>query len=444
MSAWLASVQAPAPSFGGTAGYSAAIGIVAVTHIILAGLISAAGQLGPFAEWIGYLRRRPDYDRLARALGKFVVYYFAISSAVAFVFITVLLTALWGHFWTVMSRVTFWPLVLELFAFLFEVMFAYLWYYSWDALRDWKGLHMALGGLLVLADFLQVLMINVVASYMATPAPAGDLFRVILNPTFYPLQVHRIVGNLAYVGFGSGAVAGILYLRSRDPSRRAFLDWAGSFGMLVGMVMTLLQPVVGYSYAKQLQLHSYRSWYKMMFGSLSTVFLWQMALLGIIFLLGVIYFSRRLRRDRARGGGILKATAVAMVLTTLFAALPYHLAFDYRQVEAAGMARPFWDGGLINPLGAMIPWKVSALIVYTLLAIGAVLWYLRGLPQVRWGNAGRGEQYLLVASAILTAVMIATMGYIRENGRGPDLIYGQMSIEGQAPAPSPSAPAAPP
>jgi ABC-type multidrug transport system permease subunit len=180
----------------------------------------------------------------------------------------------------------------------------------------------------------------------------------------------------------------------------------------------------------------------MMMGTLSTVFLWQITLLGIMFLTATFYFARRLRTDEARGAGLLKVMAVGVALTTLLAAMPYHLAFTYDQVLAAGLNRPFWNGGLINPLGAMIPWKVLALMAYTLIAIAAVVWYLRGLPGVIWGTARRGEQRLLMVMAFLTMAMIVTMAYIRENGRAPDLIAGQMQIQGQQdiqqPHPSPA------
>src|SRR5438046_6003085 len=114
--------------------------------------------------------------------------------------------------------------------------------------------------------------------------------------------------------------------------------------------MTLLQPLVGYSYAKEIQLHAYGSWYKMMFGTLSPVFLWQITLLGIMFITATLYFARRLRTDGARGAGMLRAMSVAMVLTTLLAARPYRLGLTYASVAAAWLSRPFWDGGLIHPL----------------------------------------------------------------------------------------------
>ena len=408
-----------------------AIGSLFSLHILIAGLVSGAGEMAPAIEFMGYVRQRRRYDRLAHGLGRFMVYYFSVSSTIAILLITVLLVGFWGHFWTTIVTIGWWPLFIEAWTFVLQVSLAYIWYYSWDALRSFKGLHMAIGGLLAIASFLQVYMIDIIASYMLSPTNPQNPLRLALNPTSYPLTVHRTVGNLAYIGFVFGAFCAIRYLRARDPEDRAFYDWAGSFGLLWGVSMTLVQPIVGYSYAKEIQLHAYNSWYKMMFGQLSPVFLWQIFLLGLMFIVALIYFTRRLRTDGAPGSGLLKLMTVGMVGSTVLAALPYHIALSYDTVAAAGLNRPFWEGGLINPLGSMIPWKVLALIGYSLLAIAAVVWYLRGLPGVVWGTARRGEQRLLILMAGLTMAMIVTMGFIRENGRGPYLITGQITIEGQ-------------
>jgi cytochrome bd ubiquinol oxidase subunit I len=434
----------PGHAAGTTVWLSAAIGSFFTIHILTAGLISAGGQAGPVLEWMGWMRRRADYDRLARGIARYLVLYFAISSAVAFVLITVLLVGLTGRFWTVITRITFWPLVVELFSFLFEVALAYLWWYSWDPLSGaFKPLHMALGGLLVLDDFLQVLMINVVGSYMLTPGLPSDPVRLILNPTFYELQVHRIVANLAYLGFFIGAIAAWRYRRSPNVEDRSHWDWAGSLGVLLGTIMTLIQPVVGYSYAKEIQLAAYRAWYQMMLGSLSNVFLVQIVLLGLMFVVPTLYFARRLRSERLRGHGLVSALAIGLVATTIFAGIPYQIGWSYQDVQAAGLARPVWEGGRIIPFAAMLPWKLLALIAYSGLTVWAVIWYVRGLRGVTWGRAGRGEQRLLTVAAVLTVLMIITMAVIREHGRNPDLIYGQMGID-QVPVGQPSAPPAPP
>ena len=409
----------------------AAIGTLFSIHILVAGLVSGAGELAPAIEFLGYVRQRRRYDRLAHGLGRFMTLYFSVSSTIAILLITVLLVGFWGHFWSTILTIGWWPLFIEAWTFVLQVSLAYIWYYSWDALRPLKGVHMAIGGLLAVASFLQVYMIDVIASYMLTPTNPQNPLRLALNPTSYPLTVHRTVGNLAYIGFAFAAFCAIRYRRARDPEDKGFYDWAGSFGLLWGVGMTLLQPVVGYSYAKEIQLHTYAAWYKMMFGTLSPVFLWQITLLGLMFIVALSYFTRRLRTDGAPGTGLLKLATAGMVGSTVLAALPYHLNFTYDAVVAAGLNRPFWEGGLINPLGSMIPWKVLALMFYTLLAIAAVVWYLRGLPGVIWGTARRGEQRLLMLMAVLTMLMMVTMGFIRENSRAPFLISGEMTIQGQ-------------
>jgi cytochrome bd ubiquinol oxidase subunit I len=425
------SLPAQAPQGNNRVAAQVAIGSLFSVHILIAGLVSGAGELGPAIEFLGFVRQRRRYDRLAKGLGHFMTLYFSVSSTIAILLITVLLIGFWGHFWTTMLTIAWWPLLIEAWTFVLQVSLAYIWYYTWEPLRAFKGLHMAIGGLLVIASFLQVYMIDIIASYMLTPTNPQNPLRLALNATSYPLTVHRTVGNLAYIGFVLGAFSAIRFLRARDSEDRAFYDWAGSFGMLWGVAMTLVQPIVGYSYAKEIQLHSYGSWYKMMFGSLSTVFLWQITLLGLMFITALVYFGRRLRTDEAPGAGLLKLMTAGMIASTLLAALPYHLNFTYEAVVAAGLNRPFWEGGLINPLGSMIPWKVLALMGYSLLAIAAVVWYLRGLPGVVWGAARRGEQRLLILGAVLTMAMMVTMGFIRENGRAPFLISGEMTIEGQ-------------
>ena len=77
-------------------------------------------------------------------------------------------------------------------------------------------------------------------------------------------------------------------------------------------------------------------------------------------------------------------------------------------------------------------------MLYTLIAIAAVVWYLRGLPGVVWGRARRGEQRILMLMTILTMMMMVTMGFIRENSRGPFLISGEMTIQGQQDVPTPT------
>lgn len=414
------------PDMGGLLGYRIAIGTIFTAHILLAGAVSGATQLGPFLEWLGWMRRRQSYERVARGLGRFLVYYFAFGSAVAILAISALLVGLWGHAWAEINRIMWWPFYIEAWSFVMMVVGVYVWHYTWDALRRWKILHMCIGGLLAIVSIIQVAMIDIVASYMLTPTPPKQPIGVWLNPTWYPLQIHTIIANLAYIAYLIGAFSAIRFLRAKTPEERSLYDWAGSLGIIWGTALTLLQPVVGYSYAKEIQLSAYGAWYKMMEGNLSLEFLVQITLLGLMLFAAGLYFWMRLRRARARGRSLLGLLTLLLLLTTIFAALPYQFAYTFDQVQAAGLDRPFWEGGLINPFAAMIPYKIAALTAYTVFGIAIVYIYLRGFRDVRWGQAGKGEQRALIFLGVAVMAMISLMGFIRENARFPDVIAGHV------------------
>jgi cytochrome bd ubiquinol oxidase subunit I len=416
------------PQIGGLIAYRIAIGAFFILHILISGAVSGATQLGPFLEWVGWMRRRDTYERLAHGMSRFLVYYFTIGSATAILLISALLVGLWGHSWGVINRVAWWPLYIEAWTFVLMVLGVYIWHYAWEPLRRWKVLHMCIGGLLVVFSALQVAMIDIVASYMLTPNPPQNPIGVWLNPTWYPLEFHRFVANLAYIGYLIAAFAAIRYLRAKREEDRAFWDWTGSQGILWGTALTLLQPIVGYSYAKEIQLHAYGAWYKMMRGPLSPEFLAQIFLLGLMLIAASLYFWMRLRRAKAPGTAIMAGLTFLLIVTTIFAAIPYHFALTFDQVQAEGLDRPLWEGGLIFPYAAMIPYKVAALMAYTVFAIAAIFWYLRGLPDVRWGQAGRTEQRVLLFSGVAVMAMIALMGFIRENSRFPDVIAGDIQM----------------
>jgi hypothetical protein len=432
-------IPSTAPDFGGFLGHRITIGTIFELHILLSGMVSGLTQLGPMCEWIAYFRGRKEYERLAHGTGLTLVYLFAFGAFTAILPVTVLLVLLWGKLWTIITTITFWPFVIESGSFLAMVTTTYAWYYTWPMMHGrFKPLHMMLGGLLVISSFVQVLMIDIVASYMLTPSTPLSPFQVFMNPTEVPLQAHRIVGNLAYVGYGVAAVGAFHLIRRRGKSLEdlAHFDWMTSFGMIWGTLLTLLQPAVGYSYAKEIQLHAYGAWYKMMLGDLSPAFLLQIFLLGLIFLVPQVYFHRRMHRLRARRVGLMRVLTFLLVITTIFAVLPSHFAFTFDQVQAEGLNRPFWEGGLLNPFGYMIPYKIAALTAMFVFSISGIWTYLRARRELELSPLSGSrpvwwEKAMPIVSLFLVATMIVLMGFIRENGRFPNGVAGEVQLHGQ-------------
>ncbi len=444
------------------------VAVVILLHIQIAAFLIGATTLAIVSEAIGMARRSGDerHDRLGHGLLKTEVYIFSLGAAVAIFFVVIILGAIWGRFFVALQQITFWVFFAEALTFLAEVVLLYTLYANWDRLRVHRPARLGMLFVLNLAQWWQMFFIDAVASFMLTPN-GGDanFLDQVLNPTEIPLTIHRTVGNIAWAGAALAFGAAFRYWRlNRNIERTTavqaplqpvrsvgalaleapvaepvqlrearYWDWAAQWGAMWAFGVTLLQPWLGYSYAKEIQLHAYPAWFNMMFGDLSNVFLVQITLLGMIFTLGSAYFWRRMRASGAphhRRQGVL---ALALLLVTMFAALPAWFAPTYADVVAWHEARPFWDGGLLNPLGNFIPYKVSALMAMVFLGLWALTIYLRAVSreQMRPGAIGRRSQALLLGLGVVVSVMMIVMGVIRENSRQPYLISGELTINNQ-------------
>jgi hypothetical protein len=285
-----------------------------------------------------------------------------------------------------------------------------------------------------------------------------------LNPTNLPLTIHRTIGNIAWAGALVALVSAFQYLRVtrreeapalvprqrsvvralgampegelvRERNREAaYWDWAGQWGMLFAFGLTIIQIWVGYSYAKEIQLHSLDSWYQMMYGWISNIFLAQFAGLGLIFIFGVAYFWQRLK---AAGQHTVarrhQIALILLILLWLFGIQPAWFAGSYPDIVAAHLAKPFWDGGLEDPFGFFFPWKVMVLIADLLIALYALWSYIRARVRtpMTMGQATRSSQRLLIGMAVVVGLMMLIMGIIRESSRSPYLVNQNITISHQ-------------
>lgn len=444
------------------------VAVVALTHVQIAAFLIGASTLMIVSESISLARRGGDarHDRFAYGLMKSSIYVFSFGAALAIFFVLFVLSGVWGSFFGVLGRITFWSFFLEAITFVGEIVLIYTLYANWERLGRYRLGRIGLLLLLNIMQFLQFFWIDVVASYMITPN-GGEInfLNQVLNPTNLPLSLHRVVGNIAWAGAAVAFVAGVRYLRATRRVERAerqlsdgtpalsvgamhaaeagaepaeaaearYWDWAGQWGAVWAIGLTVLQPLLGYSYAKEIQLHSYSSWYNMMFGDLDNVFLLQLTLLGIIFTLGAVFFWRRMKEAGAPRHRLQGVVVVALIIVTAFAALPAWFAPTYADAVAGGNMQPFWAGGLLNPFGYFVPYKVGALFAMMTLGLWSISSYMKAYSrgQLRPGLIGRRTSYALLSLGVSVSLMMMVMGVIREHARQPYLISGELTINQQ-------------
>jgi cytochrome bd ubiquinol oxidase subunit I len=278
-------------------------------------------------------------------------------------------------------------------------------------------------------------MIDAVASFMLTPpeAQVNDVARTFLNQTNIPLNMHRFVGNLSYVGFLVAGWAGWRYLRTTREDEREYYDWMGHWGLIWGFGFLIMQPIIGYGYLKGIRESSPEAFDTIMIGDKSWVFNLLVLYLAIMSIASTAYFVHKLRFAVKPVEFLRKLTVGALGFTALFTTLNL-IPKDGNLVPQIGLVILGGESTQF-PLGSMYPWKYIGLIGLMLVGVFVVALYLRASATgFHWGRASRWSQYALIACAVTVVLTMVTMGYTRETARRVDndpgyLIYNCITLE---------------
>lgn len=399
-----------------------AIALVALTHTLFATFIVGGTLIGATCESVGVLTKDDRYERLSHSIARILV---LISATVSFlgVILIFFLTILWPTFWTTLFRIMFWPLILEALFFMGEAVCLYSWYYSWG--RWPRKIHLLIAWLGTGFSWIAMVMIDIVGSYLLTPRPPLETLQKIINPTMVQLDLHRFSGNLAWSGFAIAALSAIRYLKAGDSDERAYQEWAGAFCMTFAFGFLLLMPIIGHSYMKAVRFVSEEAFVRLMLGQKSWIFILQVFLIDVLFLVGSWYMFRMARfhfKENRFFVPYRRFATFLMVCAALLFVIPYRV----QQIPFAH----YFTSTEINPWGMMAPNKYIAMGILFILGILNYILYLDAFRfRTEWGGGGRLPQILLLTLALFTIFSMLNMGYARENGRYPYLIYRKMTLQ---------------
>ncbi|HEX7765207.1 MAG TPA: cytochrome ubiquinol oxidase subunit I [Nitrospira sp.] len=369
-------------------GNRTAVWIVAQLHILFAGFILGAPIFVVISEWLGYRKQDPRYDRLAKEVTKVTVILYSMTALTGGLFIFVLLatypqftTWLINHFFIVFAVI--YPLL-----FIGETFVLYMYFYTWDA---WKGnkkaRHIALGVLLNLIGSITLFVIDGPTSFMNTPVKAegvspveflatASIWDKMFNYSWMPLNMHRLVGNVTFGGFVAGLIAAYMYMGSTKDEERAYYDWMGFVGNMIGVGALLFLPFMGYLLAYELCDYDASICPYMMADQLSMFFEMQGALIGLIFLASNYYIW--LSMKRIEGVEKVRMTVIAPIVMIALPLVMTKVLTDYPAPDPKSLM--FLLPMLLAPaiLGRFIPITVSSRTVikigFLMVVVGNAIW----------------------------------------------------------------------
>src|SRR6187401_1202546 len=354
-------------------GSRVAIWAVAQLHLLFAAFVLAVPIFALIIEVIGYKTGDMRYDRLAHEFSKLLSVSFSLTATFG-AFLTFMLIALYPKFTNYLMSVfspTFLPYVLLFFA---EAFFLYTYYYGWGKFHPLVHLGLGLGLNLVGTGIM--LIANAWLTFMMSPngvSSKGAVISVwdaVYNYTWMPINIHRIIANVAFGGSVAAAYAAFKFLNAKTDEERAHYDWMGYIGNFVAI----------YAYSQTLGL-------TMMGGAFSWLFIIQAVLIGNLFLGANYYLWLGMGRVQAseRFQGYIKFLLILIALCFAVWATPRSIIATVSETRAMG-------GGAHPQLGyfGVMSAKNTAVNLLILTTYVSFLLYRRSgrTPTVSWAKLG--------------------------------------------------------
>ncbi|MXW02577.1 MAG: hypothetical protein F4X59_16755 [Holophagales bacterium] len=330
--------------------------VLAQLHLLFAAFVLAVPLFAFIIEFVGYVKKEERYNKLAYEFTKLLSVSFSMTATFG-AFLTFGLIILYPKFTNYLMHIfspTFLPYVL---LFFLEALFLYSYYYGWG--KFGPKMHLFLGFMLNIVGTAIMFIANAWLTFMMSPGRRDDvdgdgvpdfvsavsesgallsLRDAFFNFTWMPINIHRIIANVAFGGSIAAAYAAFRYLQAKTDEEKAHFDWMGYVGNFVAIIAFLPLPFAGYYLAAEIYAFSQTLGIQMMGGTFSWLFVIQAALIGNLFL-GANYYLW-LGMGRMEGGvhfqKFIKWLLIAIALCFAVWATPRYAISSVSEIAAMG------------------------------------------------------------------------------------------------------------
>ncbi|HEX9799472.1 MAG TPA: cytochrome ubiquinol oxidase subunit I [Thermoanaerobaculia bacterium] len=397
-------------------GSRTAIWVVAQLHLLFAAFVLAVPLFALIIEYIGYRKRDPRYDRLAHEFTKLLSVSFSLTATfgAALTFMLVILYPRFTSYLVSVFSLTFLPYVL---LFFLEAFFLYTYYYGWGKFSP--RVHLALGLGLNLVGTAIMFIANAWLTFMTSPAGVSEhgalisTWEAVANFTWMPINVHRMIANVAFGGSVAAAYAAFKFLGATSDEDRAHYDWMGYIGNFVAICAFLPLPFAGYWLAKEIYAFSQTMGLQMMGGAFSWLFIIQAVLIGNLFLAANYYLWLGMGRIAGAGEFQKYIKYLLILIAVCFAvwATPRSILSTVAEIRAmGGSAHP-----ALGFLGVMSAKNTAVNILILTTYLSFLLYRRTGkIATVSWARAGNRAQLAIFLVAASIVVFLGVYGYFVE------------------------------
>ena len=264
-----------------------AVWVIAQLHLFFAAFVLAVPIFAVILECVALKTGEERYDKLAHEFTKLLSTSFSFTATLGAI-LTFLLMFLYPKFTAYLMSVFGWSFMPYALLFFLESGFLYSYYYGWGKFSP--AVHLSLGIGLNLVGTAIMFIANSWLTFMMSPAGVDEagkllnLMEAMTNFTWMPINIHRVIANVAFGGSIAAAYAAFKFLHAKTDEERAHYDWMGYIGNFVAICAFLPLPFAGYWLGKEIYGFSQNLGMTMMGGAFSWLFIIQAELIGILFL----------------------------------------------------------------------------------------------------------------------------------------------------------------
>jgi len=392
--------------------------IVAQQHLLLAGFVLGVPIFAWICELVGWKTKEARYDKLAKEFTKLLTSAYATTA----LFGGILLFLLIGLYPKLMAYLTdmFFPsFLLYCLLFLLETATLYMYWYGWDYMQgNKKAFHLFLGFLLNLFALGIMAVPNSWATFQASPVVVGDgdawarAWMAMQNPTWMPVNIHRLIANVVLGGFIVGAYAGIRYLLAVSQEEREHYDWMGYVGNFIGVFGMLPLPFAGYWLMREVYQYNQQMGITLMGGFLAWLFILQAMLIGVLFLGANYYFWMGITYRIPGSENQYKKPIMAMLLVLLLCLgvwmTPHSLVASLAEAQKMGGTHH----PLLGVFGVMsAKMTVSNLMILVTFMSFIMYWRAGKQETAGWAKAAKAIMGALLLIGGVAVIVLGVWGY---------------------------------
>ncbi len=392
--------------------------VVAQQHLLLAGFVLGVPIFAWVCEIVGWKTKEARYDKLAKEFTKLLTSAYATTALFGGILLF-LLIGLYPKLMAYLSDIFFPSFIVYCILFLLETVTLYLYWYGWDAMQgNKKTFHLFLGFLLNVFALGIMMVPNAWATFQASPVVVAEgtaierAWAATWNPTWWPVNIHRLIANVVLGGFICGAYAGIRYLLAASREEREHYDWMGYVGNFIGVFGMLPLPFAGYWLMREIYQYNQQMGITLMGGFLAWLFILQAMLIGVLFLGANYYFWMGITyripgSERTYRRPILAMLIVLMVCLGVWMT-PHSLVASLEEArKMGGTHHP-----LLGVFGVMSAKMTVANLMILVTFMSFVMYWRAGKQETAgWAKIAKSVMGALLVIAGIAVIVLGVWGY---------------------------------